>query len=182
MSSNLSVREIQTDDIPPLINYWLSAGEEFLRGMGADPAKIPPKDEWEKMLLEQISQSYEEKKAYCIIWLAGGEAVGHSNVNKIIYGQEAYMHLHLWKSASRKTGWGTSFLKMTLPLFFENLKLKTLYCEPYALNTAPNKVLEKLGFDFIKTYITTPGYLNFEQPVNRWQLSRDKFRMLNFPS
>jgi RimJ/RimL family protein N-acetyltransferase len=67
---------------------------------------------------------------------------------------------------------------MTLPLFFERLQLKKLYCEPYALNSAPNKSLEKVGFEFIKEYITIPGSLNFEQPVKRWELSYEKFQLL----
>jgi hypothetical protein len=36
----LSVREIVKDDIPLLIDYWLSANDAFLTGMGADINKI----------------------------------------------------------------------------------------------------------------------------------------------
>jgi len=73
------------------------------------------------------------------------------------------MHLHLWNAASRKKGIGSQLVKMSLKYFFENLKLKRLFCEPYALNPAPNKTLEKTGFDFVKEYITIPGAFNFEQ-------------------
>jgi RimJ/RimL family protein N-acetyltransferase len=82
------------------------------------------------------------------------------------------MHLHLWKPGERKKGLGTAFVKQTLPFYFNNLQLKNLFCEPNAHNTAPNKTLEKVGFRFIKQHITTPGWLNFEQPVNRWVISR----------
>ena len=171
-----SARAIQPDDIPPLIDYWLDASEEFLRGMGADIHKIPPREEWEKMLREQISQRLDKKKSYCIIWLADNKPVGHSNVNKIVFGEEAYMHLHLWNAGIRKAGMGAEFLKLTIPIFFKDLQLENLYCEPYALNPAPNKTLAKLGFRFIKEYITTPGWLNFEQPVNLWLLTREDFK------
>jgi RimJ/RimL family protein N-acetyltransferase len=56
--------------------------------------------------------------------------------------------------------------------FFRNPGLKKLYCEPYAENPAPNKVLSKLGFTFVKTYQTVPGKTCFEQYVNRWELLR----------
>ena len=168
---NLSVREMQEKDIEPIIEYWHTSPKEFMIGMGVDLNKIPPREELEKMLHQQLSQPYEEKSSYCMIWEVDGEAVGHSNVNKIIFGEEAYMHLHLWKNDVRQKGLGTELVKMTVPYFFKNLNLKKLYCEPYALNPAPNKLLEKAGFHFISTYVTTPGWLNFEQQVNLWELS-----------
>jgi RimJ/RimL family protein N-acetyltransferase len=175
----LSVRELQKEDIDAITNYWLGADPVFLKGMGVDMNKIPGRDEWEKMLLEQLSQSYKEKKSYCIIWQGDDKPVGHSNINKIIFGEEAYMHLHIWYDDIRKKGYGTPLIKMTLPWFFEKYKLKKLYCEPYALNPAPDKTLEKAGFEFVKEYITTPGWLNFEQPVKLWVISYDRFKEMN---
>lgn len=105
--------------------------------------------------------------------------IGHSNINKIKFGQEAYMHLHLWYGKTREKGMDTSFLTMTLPYYFETFKLKTLYCEPSAANSGPNKTLEKVGFDFIKTYETTRGWINFQRSVNRWSLTFEKFKVLN---
>jgi RimJ/RimL family protein N-acetyltransferase len=174
----LSVREIQERDVESLVQYWLTADSAFLRGMGADPDKLPEKGPLTEMLSAQLGQSYQEKQAYCIIWLSDEKAIGHSNVNKIQYGSEAYMHLHLWNTDTRQKGMGTALVRMTLPYFFENLKLETLYCEPYAHNPAPNKTLEKIGFQFVKSYVTTPGWINFEQEVNRWELSKEQFSRL----
>ena len=163
---------MQQSDIDLIIQYWLTASPEFLKDMGVDLSKMPSEQEWKEMLLGQLKQDYPQKKSYCIIWLLNEKPVGHSNVNKIIFGEEAYMHLHIWYEEERRSGLGSRFVKMTVPLFFKNLQLKKIYCEPYALNPAPNKILEKLGFEFEKEYITTPGFLNFEQPVKRWV--RDK--------
>ena len=172
----LSVRELQKEDIDPISNYWLSSDQSFMKEMGVDMNKMPTREEWKEMLLEQLSQPNEQKKSYCIIWQVDGKPVGHSNINKIIFGEEAYMHLHIWYADVRKKGFGTAFIKMTLPWFFERYKLKKLYCEPFALNPAPNKLLEKAGFEFVKEYITTPGWLNFEQPVKLWVMSNDRFK------
>jgi RimJ/RimL family protein N-acetyltransferase len=172
----LSVREIQKTDIEPITQYWLNADPAFLTGMGVDLAKMPSKEEWIKMLSAQLMQTYTEKKSYCTIWLVDKEPIGHCNVNKIKFGEEAYMHLHLWNTEFRKKGMGTELVKMSLPYFFENLELKKIYCEPYALNPAPNRTLEKAGFSFIKEYITIPGFLNFEQPVKCWQLTFEQYQ------
>jgi RimJ/RimL family protein N-acetyltransferase len=175
---NLTVREIQAKDVEPLVNYWVSAEDIYLHGMGCDIKKMPTQKEFTEMLNLQLGSPIEQKKAYCIIWENDGVAVGHSNVNPVAFGEQATMHLHLWKTDSRKKGMGTEFVKRTLPLYFENLQLKKLICEPYALNPAPNKTLEKVGFTFIKEYITTPGFLNFEQPVKRWEMTREQFLSL----
>ncbi len=179
MEQQLSVREIQKGDFSSIIQYWLASHPDFMKGMGVDLAKMPKEEEWIQMFSEQISQPYHEKKSYCIIWLLDNKAIGHSNVNKIVFGKEAYMHLHIWNTETRMKGVGTAFVKMTLPWFFEKLQLKKIYCEPYALNPAPDKMMEKIGFEFVKEYITTPGWINFEQPVKLWELTLEKLRQMN---
>jgi RimJ/RimL family protein N-acetyltransferase len=174
-----SVREIQETDIELLTQYWLSADPAFLTYMGVDLNKMPSKEVWIKMLSEQLAQPYPGKKSYCIIWLFDNKPIGHCNVNKIKFGNEAYMHLHMWNSDLRKKGMGTELVKMSLPYFFKNLKLKTIYCEPYALNPAPNQTLEKAGFAFVKEFTTIPGFLNFEQPVKHWALTYEQFKNQN---
>jgi RimJ/RimL family protein N-acetyltransferase len=166
---NLSVRELHSEDIDQIISYWLNSDPEFMKGMGVDISKIPDREQWNMMLSEQLNQAYHDKKSYCMIWLVDEIPVGHSNVNKIIFGKEAFMHLHLWKPDARTKGYGLKFVKLTLPWFFKNLNLQTLYCEPYALNPAPNKTLEKIGFKFLRSYTCIPGWLNFEQEVNLWE-------------
>ena len=177
MNKNIfSVREIQKTDIELITQYWLTADPAFLTGMGVDLSKMPSRDEWIKMLSEQLTQPYPEKKSYCTIWLVDNKPIGHCNVNKIKFGEAAYMHLHMWNAGFRKKGMGTELVKMSLPYFFENMELKKIYSEPYALNPAPNKTLEKTGFTFVKKYITIPGFLNFEQPVKCWELTYEQFQ------
>lgn len=173
MQHKLSVREIEKRDIEPLANYWNNAGDDFLVSMGVDLAKMPLHNQMKEMLGGQLSLSYRDKKAYCIIWNLNDIPVGHCNVNKIVFGKEASMHLHLWKHEARQKGMGTQLVKMTVPYFFKNLELETIYSEPYALNPVPHRTLEKAGFTFVKEYITTPGWINFEQPVKRWEMKRN---------
>jgi RimJ/RimL family protein N-acetyltransferase len=176
--SILSVREIEVGDIESIINYWLSSDKAFLNNMGVDLNKLPAREQWTAMLLDQINTPIEQKKSYCIIWELDGLPVGHSNTNPIAFADKAYMHLHLWKNNVRQRGLGTEFVKLTLPYFFKNLKLQKLISEPYALNPAPHKTLQKAGFELVKEYTTTPGSINFEQPVKRWELSYEKFKSM----
>ncbi len=175
--NTLSVRELKQDDIEYIVQYWLNADNDFLTSMGVDLAKLPSKASLTTMLLNQLNQAYPEKQSYCIIWEVDQQPVGHSNINKIKFGEEAYMHLHLWNSDLRQKGMGAKLVKMSLPFFFKNCQLKQLHCEPYAYNPAPNKTLQKVGFQFVKKYVTIPGSLNFEQEVNHWVLDAESFKM-----
>ena len=174
----LSVRQSEISDFENIVDYFLKSDKGFLFGMGVDAKKLPSKEEWLNLLSLDFHLPLDQKKFYYVVWLSDNKPVGHSNINKIVFREEAYMHLHLWQREARQKGTGSSFLKITLPYYFNNFKLKTLYCEPSALNPAPNKTLKKIGFDFIKSYETTPGWINFYQTVNSWRMTREKFTLL----
>jgi len=176
---NINVREIELKDIDLITDYWLKSDTDFLVQMGVDLNKLPTRNGLREMLTEQISNSITSKTSYALIWELNSKQIGHSNVNGIEYGKHATMHLHLWKSSNRKKGIGTELVKKSLPFYFERLEVKKLICEPYALNLAPNKTLGKVGFEFIKKYTTIPGSLNFEQEVNRWELTKEKYEKNN---
>ena len=85
---------------------------------------------------------------------------------------EACIHLHLWNSQLRRAGLGTEFVRRSATFYFERFNLQKLVCEPRAENPAPNRVLEKLGFAFVRRHRTTPGVIAYEQDVNRYELRR----------
>ena len=149
----LSVRELESTDIDSINDYWHCASPTHLESMGVDINKLPPREQFTSYLSGELNLKIEEKQSYCIIWQIDGQPVGHSNTNPTKFNDEAYMHLHLWDSGSRRHGLGSKFLMMTLPYYFNQLKLKTLFCQPYALNHAPNNTLEKAGFEFIKELV-----------------------------
>ncbi len=170
---SVSIRPLQQSDIPLLADYWASSTEAHLIGMGADPAKLPARDQLAENFRKTLELPVKERPSYAVIWLIDGLPSGHSNVNKLTFGDHGSMHLHLWNNPNRRRGMGTDLVKLSIRHFFEVLQLKTLYCEPYALNPAPNNTLPKAGFKFIKTYRCTPGSINFEQEVNRYRITRE---------
>ncbi|MEO1127726.1 MAG: GNAT family protein [Cyanobacteria bacterium J06639_16] len=170
-----TIREMGSNDVDLMINYFLQAEPDFLKGMGADPNKLPSLAEWRQRLLEDFERSIQNKEFYYLIWKLENNPIGHSNINKIIFGTEAFMHLHLWQPIQRRSGHGTFFVKACITKYFEKFKLKNLFCEPYAMNPGPNRILPKVGFELVKTYDTTPGWINFHQTVNRWVLTQEKW-------
>lgn len=172
---NLSVRQQELSDIDNIVDYFLKSKPEFLTGMGVDLGKLPSRYDWIQLLTSNFNLPNKEKKFYYLIWILDGLPIGHCNINKIVFGEEAYMHLHVWNLKNRKQGLGLQFVKQSIPHFFNQFGLQKLYCEPYSLNPGPNKILEKLGFVFEKSYETVPGWINFRQVVNSWYMKVDQF-------
>jgi ribosomal-protein-alanine N-acetyltransferase len=174
----LRVRELGHSNIHNIVNYWTHPEEDFMKGMGVDISKIPKSKKLIATLTQQLELPIENRDSYCLIWYEDNVPIGHCNTNPSEYGKEGFMHLHIWEPEKRKKGLGTELVRMSLPYFFKELRLKTLYSEPYAENPAPSKALEKLGFEFVKEYKTTPGSLSFEQNVKQWRLTAERFNSL----
>lgn len=160
------------DDVEAIVTYWCDATEEHLLSMGVDLAKQPAHEEVRNMLYGMMATPIPERKSFPIIWEVDGVAVGHNNINAIVPGDHAFMHLHLWRTDLRHRGLGAQLIRMSLPHFFRHYDLQRLYCQPYARNDAPNRALEKAGFTYVKEYVTVPGPMNFEQPVKLWVMER----------
>jgi RimJ/RimL family protein N-acetyltransferase len=171
----IAVREMKSKDAELIVRYFLDAQPDFLKSMGIDQAKLPRFDDWIAMMQSDIAKPVQQKEFFYVMWMFEDKLIGHSNINKIKFGQEAYMHLHLWGEDRRHKGIGSSLVRLSLPYYFQNFKLNELFCEPYSLNPAPNKTLEGLGFELVKEYETTPGWLNFHQPVKRWRMTKNGF-------
>jgi RimJ/RimL family protein N-acetyltransferase len=167
------VKALSAAEIPFLLDYWYQSPPEYIYALGADINLFPKRSDFETMLLKQISTPYPQKKGMAHIWLENGKPIGHNNVNQIIFGKQANMHLHIWEASLRQKGIGTTLLKLSIPNFFSQLKLEMLFCEPNAHNIAPNRTLAKLGFHFIKTHVIVPGSINYKQEVNQWVLKKE---------
>ena len=172
-SSHLQVTPFASvTDYEGVIDYFLGADEAYLRGMGVEPKKLPARAIWLERLLPDLTRPDEQKQTFYLGWDCEGRRVGHSNVNPLVFGDQAYVHLHLWGADARRAGLGTEFFRRSVEVFFRRFALRRLYCEPYAENPAPNRVLSKLGFRLEKRYRTTPGLISFEQDVNRYVMER----------
>lgn len=179
LQSSLTVRELEKNDINLICDYWFQLDEPALNRMGVDPGKIPNRKDFENMLFQQYQLPYPEKRSFGTIWEKDGNPIGHCNTNPSFFGDHAWMHLHIWSKDHRKQGIGRTLVHGSLAFFFEKLQLQYLICEPYALNPAPNRVIEEVGFRFVKEYRTIPGSFNFEQMVKRWELTREEWELIN---
>src|SRR5207245_4518912 len=94
-----------------MLDYFYKADDPFLRGMGVDRLKLPERDKWLDALLVDHEKPDKERDRFYLVWLFRGRRVGHSSINEIVTGTEAFIHLHLWNSQLRRAGLGTEFVR-----------------------------------------------------------------------
>ncbi|MEO9966443.1 MAG: GNAT family protein [Reichenbachiella sp.] len=174
-----SIREMNASDVDRIVDYFMNADADYLSGMGADKSKLPARTDWIRSIKDELDKPFEEKSLYYVIWQVDGEAIGHSNINNITFGKEAFMHLHIWEKKNRRFGNGLDLVRLSIPKYFQHFELETLRCEPYAFNPAPVKVLETAGFEYKNTYETTPSIICSPQQVKRYEMSKSQFIVLN---
>lgn len=169
---DLNVREMRLDEVGVIIDYFHQSTAEHLEMMGVDPTKLPEPATWLQRYTDEYGKSLENRRTFLLIWQSNGVTVGFSTTDKIIYGKEAYMHLHVIRPEQRNSGLGTLCVKESARIYFDALKLERLFCQPNAFNVAPNRTLQSAGFKYLETYETVPGPLNYHQAVTRWVLEK----------
>lgn len=169
---NLDVREMRLDETGIIVDYFHSATPEHLDTLGVDPTRLPDPTRWRQRFELEHAKPLPERDTFQVVWLLDDEAVGFSTVDKLQFGEQANMHLHIVEPDRRQSGMGVQFVRLSARLYFETLQLRRLFCQPNALNTAPNRTLQAAGFRYVKTLMTVPSLLNYRQPITRWVLER----------
>lgn len=178
---SIVVRPFESEaDYYGMIDYFLNGSPEFLAGMGVDHKKLPPRGFWFRRSWQdfQLPENDPQRDRFLVAWLVDGEIIGHSSINHIKWGEEASAHLHMWRSDLRRSGLGAELFSKSVSLYFERFDLQRLYVEPMADNPAPNRTLQKLGFEFLERYRTIPSPIAFEQDLNRYLMTRERWLSL----
>ena len=169
---SLRVREMQLAEVEIRFNYFHDASDEHLRTLGVDRTLLPTRDAWRALYEQDYARPIRERDIYSLVWELDDRPVGFSSVDQIVFGKEAFMHLHILSPMRRNSGLGTEFVKESARIYFQVLELERLFSEPNAFNVAPNRTLQRAGFRYLFTHETTPGPLNFPQTATRWVLAR----------
>jgi RimJ/RimL family protein N-acetyltransferase len=168
----LVVREMQLAEVELRIDYFHDSSDEHLMKLGVDRASLPTREAWRSTYAADYALPIEDRKAVALMWELDGRAVGFSSADRILFGEEAFMHLHIISPGLRHQGFGAEFVKGSARCYFRMLRLKRLYCEPNAFNTAPNRTLQRAGFRYLFSHEAQPSPINFHQTTTRWMMDR----------
>jgi RimJ/RimL family protein N-acetyltransferase len=164
----ISVRGMSLSESDLVISYVHQSTPEHLEILGVDPTRVPTAEDWHQHFQEEFVKPPSLRARYYLTRLLDGRAVGYASSDRIVLGEHANMHLHVFREEDRRKGLGTQCVQHCLSFFFEELRLKRMYCELNAFNIGPNRTLQKAGFTYLKTHMTVPGFINFHQAVTRW--------------
>ena len=140
----ISVRQMTESEVDLIIDYFHASPTEHLELIGVDPARLPQPEAWRSYYAATFQQPVETRETLLLTWLDDDRPVGFSSADKIAYGDHAHMHLHVTTPGDRRRGLGVEAVKRSVALYFEQLKLKRLFCKPHALNAAPNLALGRV--------------------------------------
>ena len=171
---SLVVREMAVEDADLIIEYFHGSTPEHLELLGVDPTRLPPPERWRERYANECATPVRYRSTLLVIWELDTVPIGFSTADKIVYGEQAHMHLHVVDPQRRGSGIGSACIRKTADLYFEKLALERLFCEPNAFNVAPNRTLQSAGFRYVKSHMTVPGPLNYHQAVTRWVLEKDR--------
>ena len=173
--AKLVVREMPLAEVDLRINYFHDSSDEHLRTLGVDRARLLTPEAWRSFYEVDYARPMEERESYSVVWELDGQTVGFSSTDRIVFGQEAFMHLHILEPTRRQKGLGVEFVRMSAETYFRALQLQRLYSEPNAFNTAPNRALQHAGFRYLFTHEAQPSAINFMQVTTRWVMDRPPF-------
>jgi RimJ/RimL family protein N-acetyltransferase len=131
---------------------------------------LPTRQAWRTFYEEDYARPIRDRVNYSLVWLRDGQVVGFSSTDRIDFGNEAFMHLHILEEGLRSAGLGTQFVKLSVRAYFAALELRQLFCEPNAFNVAPNRTLQRAGFRYLFSHEAQPSSINFPQITTRWVL------------
>jgi hypothetical protein len=172
--SRVKIRDMELADILPFKNYWYRSPEAFLRGMGVDPSKMVPEEEFEASLNETITKNSTGsvcKLPFLTIEL-DGVPVGSHSLGDVVEGETAVFHAHLWSSHVRRIGLCTYTYPRAAKVFMERFGLKELTFKTPMLNHAANRIKEKLGIRPCGEEMLTYPFMIPGQTAKVYRLSR----------
>jgi RimJ/RimL family protein N-acetyltransferase len=159
---------MRLDEVRVRIEYFHDAPDAHLLRLGVDRSLLPSPAEWYAFYERDQARPISERENYSLVWLLDDVIVGFSSTDRIEFGLQAFMHLHILDAPRRQSGLGSNFVRLSARHYVEALQLGRLFCQPNAFNVAPNRALQSAGFTYVKTLETTPSAINFPQAVTRW--------------
>lgn len=171
-TGRLLVREMRLEEVGLRIAYFHEASDEHLRTLGVERRLLPEPQAWFAFHEEDYRRPLRERVNFLLLWALDGRSVGFSTLDRIAFGHEAFMHLHVVDPSLRRQGLGTEFVRRSVAVYFDVFELERLYCEPNAFNVAPNRTVQRAGFEYLFTHEATPTPINFPQVTTRWVLDR----------
>ena len=123
----LTVREMTAAETDLIVEYFLNSTPEHLEMLGVDPTRFPPAASWRERLRREAALPIEQRSAVLVIWLSDDQPIGFSTADKISFGEQANMHLHVIDLERRHQGIGADCVRRSVDLYFETIEAEAAF-------------------------------------------------------
>lgn len=167
----LSVRPMTPHDVPRIVAYFVDSSPADRERLGM--TNVPPRDTLTESLLEACAAPLASAQSFYLMWEVDGRPIGFSSLKGIVPGEHGGMHLHMWEAELRGRGLGAVLFCRSALEFHDRFGLKSIICEPRAANPAPNRMLRRIGFPLVRTYVGASSELSAVCELNCYQIVRE---------
>lgn len=169
----LTVRPFASGDIAGYIAYISQMPKAESERIGLAVDRLPPAEKMAADLAASLGESIDRARSFMLAWCVDGAVIGHSSVKDIVMSESGRMHLHMWRTDLRGKGYGPRLFCLSALDFYERFDLQSIICEPKADNPMPNRMLSKIGFPLLKTYVGESSEISVVCELNRYDIRRD---------
>ena len=170
---HLTVRPFAAEDIAGYVAYFTQMPPAESERMGVAVDRLPPPEQMHAELAALLTGPIDRVRCFMLAWCVDGAVIGHSSLKDIGPGESGRMHLHMWRSDLRGKGYGPTLFCLAALDFYKRFELQSIICEPKADNPRPNRMLRKIGFPLLQTYVGTSSEISLVCGLNRYDIRRD---------
>lgn len=170
---HLTVRAFAAEDIADYVAYFTQMPPAESERMGLAADRLPPPGQMHADLAASLTQPIDRVRSFMLAWCVDGAVIGHSSLKDIARGESGRMHLHMWRSDLRGKGYGPPLFCLAALDFYERFDVQSIICEPKSDNPMPNRMLRKIGFPLLKSYVGESSELSVVCELNRYDIQRE---------
>jgi len=136
------LRDLKTEDIPAIVEYWLKSPPDFLAFMGVDRERLGSEDDITKRLSSAIRTGEEAQKSIALAMTVAEQLAGYTLLNRYS-AEENYSHWHILAPDLRGRGISTALYPLRVRAYFDVTPILRLIHQTRTRNVAVNRMLDK---------------------------------------
>jgi RimJ/RimL family protein N-acetyltransferase len=136
------LRDLTPDDIPEIVDYWLSSPDEYLAFMGVDRQLLGTHEIIHRRFLNAIRTEDPAQSAISLGITLDERLVGYTLLNR--YSEEVnYSHWHITLPDLRARGLSTALYPFRIKAYFDLAPISQLIHQTRMRNLGVNRMLDK---------------------------------------
>jgi RimJ/RimL family protein N-acetyltransferase len=136
------LRDLTPDDIPPIVDYWLLAPEEYLVFMGVDRNRLGSREVIHQRYLNAIRTDDPAQFSISLAVTLDERLVGYALLNR--YSEDVnYSHWHIIDPGLRARGLSTALYPFRIKAYFDLAPISQLIHQTRTRNLGVNRMLDK---------------------------------------